>query len=89
VLQVLLDPGRTLWRGVALDLEHEYRAKLKKTVVFWGFTSTTTSMDALNAFIPSHALSVRWAAGVMVNVVLGRIWSLESSQGCEITEDLH
>ena len=40
-----------LWRGDALDLEAVYRAKLGKTIVFWGFTSTTSDMSALDAFI--------------------------------------
>jgi len=49
--------GTILWRGVALDLEDAYRAKLGKTIVFWGFTSTTSDMSALDAFIPDDAPS--------------------------------
>ena len=41
-----------LWRGVGLDLEAPYSLKRGKTIVFWGFTSTTTRMEALDAFIP-------------------------------------
>jgi hypothetical protein len=40
---------------VALDLEAVYAAKLGKTIVFWGFTSTTSDMSALGAFIPDNS----------------------------------
>ena len=50
--KVSRDPCRTLWRGVAMDLEAIYKAKLGRNVVFWAFTSTTISMDALDTFIP-------------------------------------
>ena len=56
--QILRDPDCTLWRGVAEDLEGRYREKLGRTVVFWGFTSTTRSMDALDAFIPQTSQQV-------------------------------
>ena len=49
--QVMRDPACTLWRGVAADLEAVYKPRVGRTVVFWGFTSTTRSMDALDAFI--------------------------------------
>ncbi len=54
-LQILRPTAGILWRGVALDLEAVYRAKLGKTIVFWGFTSTTSDMGALDAFIPEDA----------------------------------
>ena len=41
-----------------MDLESKYREKLHKTVVFWGFTSTTGSMDALDSFIPADSPTV-------------------------------
>uniref|UniRef100_A0A7S0QHI7 NAD(P)(+)--arginine ADP-ribosyltransferase n=1 Tax=Cryptomonas curvata TaxID=233186 RepID=A0A7S0QHI7_9CRYP len=44
-----------LWRGVGLDLEAPYRLKRGRTIVFWGFTSTTTRMEALDAFIPDDS----------------------------------
>ena len=40
---------------MALDLEAVYTAKLGKTIVFWGFTSTTSDMSALDAFIPDDS----------------------------------
>jgi hypothetical protein len=40
---------------VASDLEGKYKAKKGQKVVFWGFTSTTRSMDALDAFIATFA----------------------------------
>jgi hypothetical protein len=48
-------PSGTLWRGVALDLEATYSAKIGETIVFWGFTSTTADMRALEAFIPEDS----------------------------------
>ena len=56
--QLSKDPGCTLWQGVALDLENLYAAKIKKPVVFWGFTSTTSFMGALDAFIPTDSPQV-------------------------------
>jgi hypothetical protein len=53
--QILRPTAGILWRGVALDLEAVYRAKLGKTIVFWGFTSTTSDMAALDAFIPDDS----------------------------------
>ena len=50
--QILRPTTGILWRGVALDLEAVYLPKLGKTIVFWGFTSTTSDMAALDAFIP-------------------------------------
>ena len=44
-----------LWRGVGLDLEEPYSLKRGKTIVFWGFTSTTTDMGALDSFIPDDS----------------------------------
>ena len=55
VKQILRPPTGILWRGVALDLEAVYRAKVGKTIVFWGFTSTTSDMSALDAFIPDDS----------------------------------
>jgi hypothetical protein len=53
--QILRPTAGILWRGVALDLEAVYLAKLGKTIVFWGFTSTTSDMAALDAFIPEDS----------------------------------
>jgi hypothetical protein len=36
-------------------LEAAYSLKRGKTIVFWGFTSTTTNMEALDAFIPDDS----------------------------------
>ena len=56
--QVMRNPDCTLWRGVAEDLESGYRERVGQTVVFWGYTSTTRSMDALDAFIPADSSKV-------------------------------
>ena len=61
--QVMRDPACTLWRGVAADLEAVYKPRVGRTVVFWGFTSTTRSMDALDAFIPVTSPQARIAVG--------------------------
>jgi hypothetical protein len=53
--QVTRDPQQTMWRGLPEDLEDTYKAKLGENIVFWNFTSTTTSMAALDAFIPVDA----------------------------------
>ena len=45
-------PGRVLWRGVKKDLYDMYKDKVGKTVVFWGFTSSTTDMQVLDSFLP-------------------------------------
>jgi NAD:arginine ADP-ribosyltransferase len=55
VAKVLIRVTRTLWRGVALDLTDMYKNKLGKTIIFWGFTSATTDMSALDTFIPLTA----------------------------------
>ena len=60
-LQVSRNPELQLWRAVALDLEVDYKNKHNETVVFWGFTSTTRSMDALDAFAPNDAPQVQTA----------------------------
>ena len=60
--QVMRDPACTLWRGVAADLEAVYKPRVGRTVVFWGFTSTTRSMDALDAFIPVTSPQARLGA---------------------------
>ena len=53
--RLLLDSG--------LDLEAEYRVKLKRTVMGWGFTSTTCTMEALHAFmIPANFLLISYWA---------------------------
>jgi hypothetical protein len=52
------NPDCTLWRGVPEDLESAYKDRVGKTVVFWGYTSTTRSMDALDAFIPADSPQV-------------------------------
>ena len=64
-MQVSRNQELQLWRGVALDLEADY--KHNETVVFWGFTSTTRSMDALDAFIPNDAPKVQTACQCLCN----------------------
>ena len=44
--------NRNLWRGVSTDLYDLYIDKIGKTIIFWGFTSTTTDMRALKHFMP-------------------------------------
>lgn len=63
------NPDCMLWRGVAADLEGAYKSREGKTVVFWGFTSTTRSMGALDAFIPpdsSQAAARLLARGLVI-----------------------
>ena len=60
---------RTLWRGVALDLESVYKAKLRKTVDCWGITGTTSLMEALDASIPADSPQERiWASSLKLLV---------------------
>ena len=56
--KVMKDPDCTLWRGVALDFEAKFKVMEGKTMVFWGYTSTTKSMNALDAFIPLNTPQV-------------------------------
>jgi hypothetical protein len=56
--QVLRPVDQTLWRGVEGDLGAAYAARKGETVVFWGYTSATTDMAALDQFIPPAAPQV-------------------------------
>jgi hypothetical protein len=56
---------------VDLDLEEAYSKKKGKTVVFWGFTSTTADMSVLDTFIPessSHRTLFSISAGLAVDL---------------------
>ena len=55
VVKLLIPVPQILWRGVALDLTDLYKDKIGRTIVFWGFTSTTKNMHALDEFIDPNA----------------------------------
>jgi hypothetical protein len=75
--QVTRDPQQTMWRGLPEDLEDTYKAKLGENIVFWNFTSTTTSMAALDPFIPVDSPQERCADMSPVSCMSGKVlWSV-------------
>eukprot|EP00292_Cryptomonas_paramecium_P022332 CAMPEP_0113703194 /NCGR_PEP_ID=MMETSP0038_2-20120614/25694_1 /TAXON_ID=2898 /ORGANISM="Cryptomonas paramecium" /LENGTH=157 /DNA_ID=CAMNT_0000627569 /DNA_START=83 /DNA_END=553 /DNA_ORIENTATION=- /assembly_acc=CAM_ASM_000170 len=46
--------NRILWRGVDKDLYAVYHDKKGENIVWWGFTSTTTEMSVIDAFLPPN-----------------------------------
>ena len=59
---------RNLWRGVSKDLYDVYIKQIDQTIVFWGFTSTTTDMSALKHFMPDggtiFCIRVKYASSI-------------------------
>ena len=56
MLQIACDS--ILWRAIKEDLHDKFKDRIGKTMVFWGFTSTTKRMQVLDEFLPDTGGSI-------------------------------